>query len=644
MKRIYAKTDAPIQRRKKTPFLKTEFPEWDSKISEYEKAKLNHEIEEHHLEVNRIEMGLQVDELRKEKSTAEQSLDKYQYLFDFAPSGYFTLSNDGEIMELNLLGASMLGAVRSNLINRRFSIFVSDDSKPAFNYFLQEVFEKEIQKSCEIELSNANNEEIFVYMTGISIVDENKCLLHVIDLSQLKTIQKLKRANQTLINLYEENERHLYDLGMATKALGLQIEEKEKKEIELIEARNKAEESNRHKSAFLANMSHEIRTPMNGIIGFSQLLKNFKHTDERQKKYLNMIELGGVRLLNIINNLIEISKIESGLTKMFEASCNVNEKIDYLYNFFKPEIENKGMRFFCHKSLPDSESFIKTDREKLYAIMTSLIKNAIKYSNEGTIKFGYHLNIYNGYNDQDGTVTSTGSMNTPPNMFEAPEMLFFVKDTGIGISPEDQKIIFERYTRVENTTIRDVEGSGLGLAIAKNYVEMLGGKIWVESELGVGSTFYFTLPYKYASDEIVIPSSVKPTVIPEHLIKKLKILIAEDDDPSAMLTTEIFKKYSSKVFYAKTGLETINVFQSHPEIDLILMDIGMPDMDGYEATRQIRRLNKEVIIFIQSAFVFDSDREKAMEAGCNAFLVKPLNRNWLYELLKEYFSKRDEQE
>lgn len=559
MKRNLQKVDVPIQRRKASPLSKAESSKLESKILDYQKAKLDFEIEEYQHEVQKIEIGLQVDELRKEISTAEQSSDRYQYLFDFAPAGYFTLSKEGEITELYLRGASLLGNVRSNLIN-----------------------------------------------------------------------------------LTESYESRLEELVMANKALTLQLEEKEKREVELIEARNKADESNRHKSAFLANMSHEIRTPMNGIIGFSQLLKSFKHPDERQQKYLNMIELGGVRLLNIINNIIEISKIESSQTRMFEVACNVNEKIDFLYNFFKPEIEAKGMRAFYHKSLPDAKSFIRTDREKLYAILTSLVKNAIKYSNEGTIKFGYHLNMDGGTDGQDGSVTPTSSVTTPPNMFEAPELLFFVKDTGIGISPEDQKIIFNRYTRVENTTRRDVEGSGLGLAIAKNYVGMLGGKLWVESELGVGSTFYFTIPYKYASDEIVIPSSVKPTVIPEHHVKKLKILIAEDDEPSAMLTTEMFKKYASKIFFAKTGMEAISVFQSHPDLDLILMDIGMPDMDGYEATRQIRRLSKEVVIFVQSAYVFDSDREKAIEAGSNAFLLKPLDRNWLYELLMEYFSKKEE--
>ena len=642
MKRNLQKVDVPIRHRKASPLSKAESAKLESKILDCQKAKLDFEIEEYQNEVQNIETGLPVDELREEISTAEQSSDRYQYLFDFAPAGYFTLSKEGEIIGLNLRGASLLGNVRSNLINHRFSIFVSEESKPVFNYFLQEVLENDVQKSCEITLSNTNNEQVYVYLTGISMDNEETCLLHLVDLSQSKTIHKLKKANQMLINLNKKNEIRLYELVMANKALALQIEEKEKKETELIEERNKADECNRHKSAFLANMSHEIRTPMNGIIGFSQLLKNFKHPDKRQQKYLNMIELGGVRLLNIINNLIEISKIESGLTKLFEVSCNVNEKIDYLYNFFKPEIEGKGMRFFCHKSLPDTESFIKTDREKLYAIMTSLVKNAIKYSNEGTIKFGYHINIYRGADGQEGSVTSTGLLTALPNMCEVPEMLFFVKDTGIGISPEDQKIIFDRYSRVENITTRDVEGSGLGLAIAKNYVEMLGGKIWVESELGVGSTFYFTVPYKYASDEIVIPNSVKPMIIPEHHVKKLKILIAEDDESSAVLTTEMFKKHASKVLYAKTGLEAISVFHAHPDIDLILMDIGMPDMDGYEATRQIRRLSKEVVIFMQSAYVFDSDREKAIEAGSNAFILKPLDRNWLYKLLMEYFSTKEE--
>lgn len=633
MKKKYAKTEAPIRRRKSSSFLKTETHELDSKISDYEKAKLNFEMEELHMEFHRIKLGMQVDELRKEKSDAVKATEKYQYLFDFAPSGYFTLSKSGEILELNLCGANLLETVRLDLIKRRFDLFVCEESKLVFNSFLQEVFEKGIQKSCEIRLSTTINALIYVYISGISIENENKCLLHVIDLSQLKTVQRLKRANQTLIDLSQKYESQLFELTEVNKALTLQIEEKEKKEVELIEARKKAEESNRHKSAFLANMSHEIRTPMNGIIGFSQLLKGFKHPEARQQKYLTMIELGGVRLLNIINNLIEISKIESGLTRMFEVSCNINEKIDYLFNFFKPEIESKGMRFSCLKSLPNQEAVIKTDREKLYAIMTSLIKNAIKYSNEGTIEFGYHLKMPRS-NAPRGSASDT---------IETPELLFFVKDTGIGISVENQKIIFDRYIRVDNPYQNEIEGSGLGLAIAKNYAEMLGGKIWVESEPGVGSAFYFTIPYKYAAEEVEVPENFKPTIIPEHNIKKLKILIAEDDDPSTLLTTEIFRKYSSKIYYAKTGLETINVFKLHPDIDVIMMDIGMPDMDGYEATRQIRELNKEVIIFMQSAYVFDSDQEKAIEAGSNAFLVKPIDRNWVYDLLMEYFSKKEEQ-
>lgn len=655
MKHNYSKTNAKTTHIKASPFQNTDSTELATKISDLEKAKLNLEVEEHQLEVHKIELGMQVEELRNAKTLAEQLSDKYQYLFDFGPSAYFTLSKEGDISEINLYGANMLGIVRAKLIDSRFGLFVTDDSKPVYNQFLHDVLERKIHTSCEVKLFTGNHETIQVYLSGISIDKEEKCLIHGIDLSHLKTIQKLEQVNAALMIRNDENEKRIDELVNLNRALIIQNEDKEKRVAELVIARIKAEESDRHKSAFLANMSHEIRTPMNGIIGFSQLLKSFKHPDERQQKYINMIELGGVRLLNIINNLIEISKIESGMTKMFESACNVNEKIDYVYNFFKPEVENKGMRIFFHKSLPDAEAYIKTDREKLIAILTGLVKNAIKYSNQGTIKVGYHLNMYSGADSQTGTYNTTGSLestissgsstssSTFDGMFDSPELLFFVKDTGIGIKPEHQEIIFDRYARVENPNRRNVEGSGLGLAIAKNYVEMLGGKIWVESEFGVGSTFYFTIPYKYATDNILETTSARPTIIPEKEIKKLKILIAEDDEPSAMLTSEVFKKYTSKIFYAKNGIETVSIFQSNPDIDLILMDIGMPGMDGYEATKQIRRFNQEVIIFVQSAYVFDNDREKAMSSGCNAFLVKPLDRNWVNDLLIEYFSRKNEQ-
>jgi hypothetical protein len=238
---------------------------------------------------------------------------------------------------------------------------------------------------------------------------------------------------------------------------------------DLTVAKEKAEESDRLKSAFLANMSHEIRTPMNGILGFAELLKDPNLSGDEQLDYIKIIEKSGAHMLNIINDIVDMSKIEAGLMKIDLHYYNINEQIEYIYNFFKPEAEAKGLNLFFKNSLPAKESILKTDREKVYAIFTNLVKNAIKYTNEGSIEFGYTKKLDN--------------------------LEFYVKDTGIGIPKGREEAIFERFIQADIDVTNVRQGAGLGLAIAKSYIKMLGGKIWVESEERVGSTFYFTIPY-----------------------------------------------------------------------------------------------------------------------------------------------------
>ncbi len=379
----------------------------------------------------------------------------------------------------------------------------------------------------------------------------------------------------------------------------------------MVIAKDKAEESDRLKSAFLANMSHEIRTPMNGILGFANLLKEPELSIHQQKEYVRIIERSGVRMLNIINDIIDISKIEAGLTKLNIKESNINQQIEYIYTFFKPEIEGKGMTISYRSTLPDKESIIKTDREKVFSILTNLVKNAIKYSKDGEIKIGYIL--------------------------KGDYIEFYVRDSGIGIHKDRQKAIFERFIQADIEDKMAQQGAGLGLSISKAYVEMLGGKIWVESEEGVGSTFYFTLPYQINSEEILKVSDFAPTEGKENNIRNLKILIAEDDEPSEMLISIIVKEFSTEVIKAKTGKEVVEMCRKNSDINLILMDIQMPDMNGYEATRQIRQFNKEVIIIAQTAYGLMGDREKSIEAGCNEYIAKPINKTELLALIQKYF-------
>ncbi len=382
-------------------------------------------------------------------------------------------------------------------------------------------------------------------------------------------------------------------------------------------AKEHAEESDRLKSAFLANMSHEIRTPMNGILGFASLLTEPDLTGEDQQKYIRIIEKSGARMLNIINDIVDISKIEAGLMEVNLIESNINDQIEFIYTFFKPETEGKGMRLSFKNSLPEKEAIIKTDREKIYAVLTNLVKNAIKYSNLGSIDFGYD-------------VVKTQ---------HATSLQFFVKDTGIGIAKNRQKAIFERFIQADIEDPKALQGAGLGLTISKAYVEMLGGEIWVKSDEGIGSTFYFTIPYNTKKQE---QSDIENIVSAEDIdfqIKKLKILIAEDDETSDFLITSMLKKNNNEVLHARTGIEVIEVCRKNPDLDLILMDIKMPNINGYEATHQIRQFNNEVIIIAQTSYGLSGDRQKAIDAGCNEYLSKPIRKDELLRLLQKYFQR-----
>ncbi len=256
----------------------------------------------------------------------------------------------------------------------------------------------------------------------------------------------------------------------ATQGIIRDITEKKKMIEDLVAAKEKAEESDRLKSAFLANMSHEIRTPMNGIMGFTELLKEPQLTGKEKKKFIKIIQKSGERMLNTINNLIEISRIESGPLEIHFSQINLNSQMDYLKNFFYPEAKKKGLKLSVHKELPEEKAFIETDNEKLNSILMNLIKNALKYTNEGSIEFGYALK---------------------DKMIE-----FYLKDTGIGIEKDRQKIVFDRFMQADMSLSKPYEGAGLGLSIAKAYVDMLGGKIWLDSEPGKGAHFFFTIPLR----------------------------------------------------------------------------------------------------------------------------------------------------
>ncbi len=410
----------------------------------------------------------------------------------------------------------------------------------------------------------------------------------------------------------------IYDeQGKAIRAVGTHFDltEQIKAQEKIKSALKKAEESDRLKSAFLANMSHEIRTPMNGILGFASLLKEDDLSKEDINRYVSIIQQSGTRLLNIINNLIDISKIEAGQMDLTFETYDLNEQINYLFEFFKPETDKKNLTLRVKPAFKNKPLIFYSDKEKMYAILTNLIKNSIKYSHEGEIEFGYTI--------KDDNTNKT--------------IEFFVKDTGIGIPEERQKAVFDRFVQADIEDKKAYEGAGLGLAISKAYVEMLGGSIGVESN-EKGSRFYFTIPFAGNNSAATLLKHKTPRKRVEKLMPKShKILIAEDEDVSFNYLSILLKHYSNfEIIRGYNGREAIDIIKKQPDISLILMDVKMPVMSGYEASKKIREFNKEIVIIAQTAFALEGDREKVLEAGCNDYISKPINKAELISKLNQW--------
>ena len=415
-------------------------------------------------------------------------------------------------------------------------------------------------------------------------------------------------VNITSIKEYEKM------LEEKNREIEIQNEEYRQINIKLNKAKEKAEESERLKSAFLANMSHEIRTPMNGILGFAELLKTPNLLIEKQLKYIHIIEKSGSRMLNIINDIIDISKIEAGLMQVNLEETDINEKVEYVYSFFKNDDVCKKLELSCNTALPSQKAIVKTDRDKLLSILTNLVRNAIKFTTKGSIEFGYELT----------------------KVVDKEMLQFYVKDTGIGIADEKRDVIFERFIQADIEDKMARQGAGLGLAISKAYVELLDGKIWVESEVGKGSTFYFTIPYLPLEKPKLVESGSE--VVQNELNgEKIKILVAEDDETSSIFIKILVAPFAKEIIMVGTGKEAVEACRNHPDISLVLMDIQMPGMNGYEASRKIREFNSDVIIIAQTAFALAGDKELAIMAGCNDYIAKPIKKDALQTIIKKYF-------
>ena len=386
-------------------------------------------------------------------------------------------------------------------------------------------------------------------------------------------------------------------------------------ENELKAARDQAQESDRLKTSFLANMSHEIRTPMNGILGFANLLRDPDLTEEQKDLYLKHIDHTSNQLLNIIDDIIDISKIESGQLKISNKPVRINVILDEIYSSFFHRIRGdapgqKKVDFNLKKGEESLDFTIVTDDFRLSQIFNNLIGNALKFTKEGHITFGYNIRK-NRYIE------------------------FFVSDSGIGIPHNLMDLIFDRFGQVNQTGDYQPSGTGLGLPISKSLVKLMGGEMWVESKVGEGTSFFFTLP-------LVIDAVVKES---QDLIsnktynwKNKKILIAEDEDLNWLFIREMLRKTGAEILRAKDGNEAVSITKKVSP-DIILMDLKMPELNGIEATRKIKTFNKEVPIIAQTAYVMAEEKEESLQAGCNHVVTKPLDRTVIMEIIDSYFKK-----
>lgn len=396
-----------------------------------------------------------------------------------------------------------------------------------------------------------------------------------------------------------KNHNHILEEKVKERTLEL-----ENKNAELIIAKDKAETSDRLKSAFINNISHEIRTPLNGILGFGQILTDPDLEDHEKEMYLEMLNSSSARLINTVTNFLDISLLTSGNQKVYKKEVHPAMLINEVIEKYQDYCMSKNI--YLSFQIPNTEidCVINTDGDILSKILYQLVDNAVKFTKEGGISIGFTK-----YNNN---------------------LHFFIKDSGIGISEENRQNIFDDFAQEDSAISRKYEGSGLGLSIAKKFTELLGGRIWMESEKGIGSTFYFSIP----RTENIAHGNTKNIIRNEKT--KQTILIAEDDDINfayfkALLTHDLIE-----IIHAANGIEAVEKCRNYPEIELVLMDLKMRDMDGFEATTRIKSFRNDLPVIAITAYSEIEDKEMAMQAGCDEFITKPVKKDFLLKKLEEY--------
>jgi len=439
----------------------------------------------------------------------------------------------------------------------------------------------------------------------LDVLHENS-LVRNFEIELLKKDGSIFWGSFNIRAIFNQDGDHLFQDGIINDVTDLK-----KAREELIKAKEEAEQSDKLKSAFLANMSHEVRTPMNAIIGFSDLLSDPAFNAEDIREFTKNIQRNSETLLRIISDIIDVAKLEAGLLGADQKRVDINELISDVYHSLMEEFagQKKNVEFKFRLETPDDLQ-VRTDPGRIEQIIRNLVNNAFKFTESGMVELA-------SYTDND-------------------EVVVRVMDTGLGIPKEKQDVIFERFRQVDDSNTREFGGTGLGLTIAKSLVEKMGGRMWLESELYKGSTFYFSLPLAARKSDNSEESHQEKESLREYDFKDKVILVAEDVDSNFIYVETILLPTGAKVIRAENGKVAIETFDKYSNIDLVLMDIQMPVMNGYEATREIRKRTREVPIIGQTAYALSTDREKVLKAGCNDYLKKPIRRDQLLDAIAKY--------
>lgn len=631
------------------------------------------------------------------EKTLIESDKRFRVMFELSPAGIILIDEKGKIIEVNSSFCETLGYSRKEVLGENITLFASPDNTEEIDYNISKIMSG---RTMIHEVTNVRKDGSFcvvaLYETLINLPDGTPGILSVSnDITEKKHSQErmltLSRALESIgecVSITDYNNKIIFvnnafcktygydesdiigkdisiirspairdyptekiisdtmdggwngellnvkkdgtefpielstshikdDKGNSIALIGIAVDITERKRVqqELIGAKEKAEESDRLKSTFLTNMSHELRTPLNAIIGFSGLMID-SGLDQNTLSYAQIIQTSGKHLLSLVEDIFDITMIESGQIKINNERSDMVSVLEEVKDIIHGESigENKtGVDLILNLDGAADEKILCTDRRKLKQVLLNLMRNALKFTDKGYIEFGYKV-----VNDADG------------KCFQ-----FYVKDTGIGIDKNYHETIFNIFRQIDDTHSRKFGGMGIGLSIAKKTVEILGGKIWVESRPSEGSVFYFTIP--------VTPCKNQTDIKPEDNVLKMaknydgkSVLVAEDEQSNFDFLKIVLTKMNIKVIWATNGIEAVEICENDPSIDLVLMDIKMPLLNGYEATRLIKKKRPGLPVIAQTAYAMISDKIEADKAGCDGYLSKPIRIIQLKEILENY--------